>query len=257
MNFWTYFLFLQLMSYFFVLLRKVIYPFYKLRPILTTIGKLASYVHETAHFLMAKLMGVQVRFKDVNYQRGSMIIWHTHHNQKHDAFLKGLFIAFAPGLLSTIGIIRVIEYFPLLTIWQEYLLWGVCLVTLFWAVGISKADIICIGKELKFHPGKAIRQLLEIVLAWTIYIIWFDFFTPLLPSLQYLFEFVVIVALVMGLEFLQSVIKHTWRFLIAPRDRTGTATEFAPHITRKMNRQYAKIFFAKPSTLIDSPEDLP
>ncbi|MHA1522576.1 MAG: hypothetical protein ACTSRK_20600 [Promethearchaeota archaeon] len=257
MNFWTYFLFLQLLSYLFALIYKVAYVFYKLRPFLKFILKISSYVHETAHYLMAKLMGVQVRFRDVNYQKGYMIVRNTPKNQERGAFLKNLFIAFAPCLLSTIGIIRMIEYFPVLNTWQGYLIWGSLMISLFWAVGISKADLMMVVRKIQDYPRKSSRQILEIVLAWGIYLIWFDLFVPLLPSLGYLFEFAMIVGLVIVLEIFQSIIKHGWKYIFKPRQRTGTSQDFTPHITRKMNRQYAKIFFSKPTTLIDNPEDLP
>ncbi len=257
MNFWTYFLFLQVINYLFLLLLKIIYAFYKLRPFIKPISQISSYVHETAHFLIAKLMGVQVRFRNVNYKTGSMRIYLTPRNKIHNALLKSFFISFAPGILSTIGIIRMVEYYPNLVIWYEFVIWWIFMLSLFWAVGISKADLRYIVNEFNDHPMKSFRQLWEIVMAWGIYFIWFDFFTPLLPSLQYLFEFAVITGLVIVLEFLQSVIKHGSEYIFRPRDRTGTATDFSPRISRKMNRQYAKLFFAKQKALIENPEELP
>lgn len=257
MNFWIYLIFLQCCNFLFMTLLKFFHLLYIFRPVEMFLGGISSVIHETAHYLMMKLMGMGVRWRDVNLKGGHIKFTPTWNDRQHLSFLKACMVIFCPTIVSTLGIIWVMEQFPLVEGIPQKIGLVLLLLGLFWAVGISHTDWRWIGESIHSHWDKFFRQCLEIGVVLVIYLSFFNVFAPLQESLAFVFEFLVLLGLLFGIEILWGMGSWIFRKLFHPRTPQMTAKPLPPLVSRKQARTFQKQLFSKEDQFTLAWRDLP
>lgn len=247
MNFWVYFLFLQLLSFAMRTMLKLLWPKKPLRTFITLIKKPAYYSVAGIRFIILRINGYEIGARNIKWYEGTVKIPPTRRNLTHGSFLKILYAIFTPCLLVTLGMIWMIEHWNVLknTI---YLIIGsiYALLILVLAAGITQSDVKKLLFSFNDRMGTSLRQLLEIISAVVGYSVIYSLLDPYQEFSSSFVDFCVISTGIFCLELIVNL------FILLrnqiKRRNPNTTKISTPHISlgyQSAKKEHRRSFYSK------------